>query len=394
MADGADILDPSLAPADFAAFVDGIRQTGGPAAALVPLLSVSHPVYRDRPVGAATRMRAYALAALGETGLPDAALPYVIEILETSYRPMLVAAAARAVRGMEAPDPALAAHLARAVPNIWQVDQPVSFAAFDLNWPLPEYATALTEILDTLAGMGGAARPAVAELRALATACEKRFNPRIHAALAECFAKLEAAPAAPKKTCCGAMPKIETPACGAAPDLGAVEVEDQDGERFPWQAYFGGRPGVVAFFYSTCMNPKKCVQTVYTLIGIDRALADAGLEGAVRVAAITYDPVRDTPLVLRQYGASKGMRFDTDCRMLRVPRHFQAVIEAFDLGVNYAGDQVSDHQIELYLLDRDGRIADRFLRLQSDPAAVVDRLRALAAPASRSEHLRMPAARP
>ena len=94
----------------------------------------------------------------------------------------------------------------------------------------------------------------------------------------------------------------------------------------------------------------------------------------VRVAAITYDPQRDTPAVLRQYGESKGLRFGADCKMMRVPSQFGGVIDAFDLGVNYIGTQVNDHRVELYLLDRDGKIAHAFLRLQANPEHVITEL--------------------
>ena len=60
--------------------------------------------------------------------------------------------------------------------------------------------------------------------------------------------------------------------------------------------------------------------------------------------------------------------------MLRVPTQFDSVIDAFNLGVNYIGNQVNDHRIELYLLDRNGEIAHAFLRLQADPEHVITEL--------------------
>ena len=68
------------------------------------------------------------------------------------------------------------------------------------------------------------------------------------------------------------------------------------------------------------------------------------------------------------------MRFDANFKMMRVPTQLSSVVDAFDLGVNYAGVQVNDHRIELYLLDCNGRIAHKFLRLQADPEIVVAEL--------------------
>jgi len=161
-------------------------------------------------------------------------------------------------------------------------------------------------------------------------------------------------------------------------DIASIELEDQDGRRFEWHQFFRGKPSVLAFFYATCMNPRKCAQTIYNLANIHKGLLDAGLDGQVRVAAITYDPQRDTPAVLRQYGESKGISFGTNCKMMRAPRQFDGLVDAFDLGVNYIGNQVNDHRVELYLLDCDGKITHAFLRLQANPEHVITELARLA----------------
>lgn len=379
-------LDGSLTEQGFATFVDSQRQRSRQAASnLLPLLSVSHAVFRGRSAGSATRMRAYALAAFHDAGLPDDALPYVVEVLETSFRPTLVAAAARAVRGAAAADARLADYLLRSIYNIWQNDQPVSFDAYDVTWPLAGFSTALTEIVDAIAWLGAGARHVVPELETLLAAYPGRLSPTARAAIERCIETLRAqtpqAPhAAAARDCCSAAALVEPTQATRqhALDIAAIELEDQDGHTLEWGQFFHGKPAVVAFFYASCMNPRKCVQTIYNLVEIHRGLSAAGLDGRVGVAAISYDTRRDTPAVLRQYGESKGVRFDAGFRMMRVPTQLASVAEAFDLGVNYAGSQVNDHRIELYLLDRSGRIAHRFLRLQADPEIVVAELARLA----------------
>jgi cytochrome oxidase Cu insertion factor (SCO1/SenC/PrrC family) len=369
-------LDGSLSEQAFAVLVDQLRQRGGECGPeLVPLLSVSHEVFRGRFASSSVRMRAYAMAACHDIGLPDQAVPYVVEILETSFHPNLVAAAARAVRGMAAPDARLADYLIRSIYNIWQNDQPVSFEAYDVKWPLTGFTTALLEVLDTLAWLGASARHVIPELDTLLSAFSKRFNPRVRASIVHCIETLRSSADSPKACCCSA-PLVESGAVtgGEDLDIASIELEDQDGRRFEWHQFFRGKPSVLAFFYATCMNPRKCAQTIYNLVNIHKGLSDAGLDGQVRVAAITYDPQRDTPTVLRQYGESKGIRFGADCKMMRVPSQFDGVIDAFDLGVNYIGNQVNDHRVELYLLDCDGKITHAFLRLQADPEHVITEL--------------------
>jgi cytochrome oxidase Cu insertion factor (SCO1/SenC/PrrC family) len=373
-------LDGSLSEQAFGSLVDQLRQRGGESARdLVPLLSVSHEVFHGRSASAAARMRAYAMAAFHDIGLPDQAVPYVVEILETSFQPNLVAAAARAVRGMAVRDARLADYLIRSIYNIWQNDQPVSFEAYDVKWPLTGFSTALLEVFDTLGWLGASARHVIPELETLLSAFARRFNPQVRASIVRCIETLRSSAADSPGACCCSAPLIESGAVtGEDPDIASIELEDQDGRRFQWHQFFRGKPSVVAFFYATCMNPRKCAQTIYNLANIHKGLSDAGLDGQVRVAAITYDPQRDTPAVLRQYGQSKGIRFGADCKMLRVPGRFDSVIDAFDLGVNYMGNQVNDHRVELYLLDRDGKITRAFLRLQAGPEDVITELARLA----------------
>ncbi|MEQ9247948.1 MAG: SCO family protein, partial [Nitratireductor sp.] len=255
-------------------------------------------------------------------------------------------------------------------------------------WPLTSFSTALLEVLDALAWLGASAHHVIPELETLLSAFRERFNPQVRAAIVRCIESLRSTAEDSPKPCCSSAPLTEsgTTSSGDDLDIASIELEDQDGRRFEWRQFFHGKPSVLAFFYTTCMNPRKCVQTIYNLVGIHKGLLDAELDGQVRVAAITYDPQRDTPAVLRQYGESKGVRFGADCKMMRVPTRFDAVIDAFDLGVNYIGNQVNDHRIELYLLDRNGTIARAFLRLQTDSKQVITELARLAGePRGKSE---------
>lgn len=287
---------------------------------------------------------------------------------------------------MAAPDARLADYLIRSIYNIWQNDQPVTFETYEVKWPLTSFSTALLEVLDTLAWLGPQARHVVPELDTLSSTFSKRFSPRVRAAILRCVETLRPSAAeSPKVCCCGSAPLTDSgaPIRGKDLDIASVELEDQDGCRFEWHQFFKGKPSVVAFFYTTCMNPRKCALTIYNLVGIHQRLSDAGLDDQIRIAAITYDPQRDTPAVLRQYGESKGVRFGADCKMMRALDQFDDVVNAFELGVNYIGNQVNDHRVELYLLDYEGKIAHAFLRLQANPEHVMAELARLASPSAR-----------
>jgi protein SCO1 len=144
--------------------------------------------------------------------------------------------------------------------------------------------------------------------------------------------------------------------------------------------FFTGRPAVVAFFYTRCDNPRKCSLTVTKLAALQRSIEEQGQDGAVRIAAITYDPAFDLPHRLRLYGADRGVRFGEHVRFFRVPSGFDEVRRRLDLGVNYGAATVNRHRTELFVLNAQGRVAAAFARVQWDVDAVLDVLAGLAGP--------------
>lgn len=156
-----------------------------------------------------------------------------------------------------------------------------------------------------------------------------------------------------------------------------LEFEDQDGRTLTYEDFFTRRPSVVVFFYSRCTNPNKCSLAVTKLARLQRAIADAGLQGRLRTAAITYDPDFDQPPRLRAYGENRSVIFNADNRFLRAPTGFGALYNYFELGVSFGPAVVNRHRIELFILDRTGRIAARFARLQWDEDVVLQHATAL-----------------
>ena len=308
------------------------------------LLPEDVPLYAGRTSAEVTRLRGYLLAAFADTGLPEPALPYVLEALESGHMPYEVAGAAIALRGLGGPGAGAVPYLLRAVRNLGGADATVSFESYDPRWPYARPTTALTEIRRTLAALGADA-------------------------------------AAGPGHCChdmAAMEPLEAHAAGALD----VELEDQDGRPETFDGFFGGRPAVIAFFYTRCDNPYKCSLTVARLAQVQALVRERGLSGAIRLAAITYDPEFDLPKRLRRYGIDRGMTFGDDARFFRTTSGFDELRRRFRLGVNYGASTVNRHQIEVYVLDAEGGLAGSFTRFQWDPAAVLEAAEGLrAAPA-------------
>ncbi|OLT14292.1 hypothetical protein BJF78_02200 [Pseudonocardia sp. CNS-139] len=346
------------AAADPGALVDALRDAPGGAERLAALLPEGHPVHAGRSAAETGRLRGYLLAAFAETGLPAAALPYVLESLESSDSPDEIAGAALALRGPAGDVPAevdadvaaeVDAALARAVGALAGADRTVSFEGYRPAWPYTRPTTALTEVARTIARCGGpAAREALAALDRLPVP------------------EREAGPAAP--ACCGHPPAEPAPATG--PGAGVL-LEDQDGYEVAFAEYFSGKPAVLAFFYTRCDNPYKCSRTVSTLAHLQDLLVARGRDARVRIAAISYDPEFDRPARLRAYGRDRGVRFGPDVRFFRAVAGFADLRRRLDLGVGYGASTVNRHRIEVYVLDARGVVAAAFTRRQWRPEPVL-----------------------
>jgi protein SCO1/2 len=375
-----DTDTPLSAFVDFVDVVKGHPNNRGEE--LTPFLSEGHPLYTNRTANEVRKLRAYAMAALEVTGLPDAAMPFVRESLESSFHPYTVAAAARALRGAARPDPEIFGVLFQSIFNIWQGDRPVSFAQYHTRWPQPEVASGVTEVLQTLAHFGRDAREALPALEQLALHPGK-FSDTAYARLLHCIdairegSKDEAVYNAAQLTSVTAPKspeKIRHHSSEQRWPPSRLYLEDQDGTRLQWTDFFGRKPTLVGFFYTRCGNPNKCTRTVFNLARIQEEIEQRGLGGLVRICAVSYDAQFDTPAALRSYGDARNFSFNDDYRMFRISKGFDKLVELMELEVSFAGAQITSHRIELFVLNSAGEIVRSFVRLQSEPETVADAL--------------------
>src|SRR5687768_4482770 len=112
------ILNKDTPEDRIAELVDSIKASPDQRDMLVELLPEQHPIYLGRGTNQTIRMRGYILAAFEQVGLPEQAVPYVLDELQNGRDAYLVAAAAKALRGMQNPPSELIPFLFKAVNNI------------------------------------------------------------------------------------------------------------------------------------------------------------------------------------------------------------------------------------------------------------------------------------
>jgi len=281
-------------------------------------------------------VRGLILAAFEHRAAPDAALPTIKEELRTSLNPVVLAGAARAVRGLATVDGELRTLLAAASERIALGDE---YVCFDDAEPGSPTRTAREEIAAALAHVVPMA-----------------------------------------STCCATGPSAGQPAdslealslCPGA--LSPVTLEDQFGEKTRLVEVLRSRSSLVAFFYTRCMNPAKCSLTVTRLAALARHLRDDGRSGDLNVLAISYDGEFDVSSRLLDFGRDRGFPFDETAKIVRCVAGWSAVRQQFGLQVGYGGSTVNAHARELFMVSTDLRANGLDIELLAQPDVLATRL--------------------
>lgn len=392
------ILEKDTSEDIIAQLIDDVKQSPERRDELVLLLPEWISLYKNRSTNEIIRIRGYTLAAFEKVGLPETALPYVLEELESGQKAYMVAGAAKALRGLDKTDSQLISFLLKAVQNIKLIDDTITFETYKPEWPLNNGTTALKEIFQTLAWLGFHAKSALSDLEILSE--NENFSTMTQAQIKKAMNEIRAAEETESASCCSSSMITDLPAsieipktsdcCSNSPDMkqlseyheveyqdidniAELKFEDQDGKFLKYEDYFTQCPSIVTFFYTRCNNPNKCSLTITKLARLQQLMKEESLAQDFKIAAITYDSEYDLPIHLKEYGEARGVVFDQNNRFFRVRDNFEALQVYFQLGVNFNRAIVNWHRIELFLLNDQGHIFDTFSHLQWQPQDVLNR---------------------
>lgn len=377
-----------ISEVEIAEWIDVVKQSPELRDSLVELLPERNLIFSNRSTNEAIRIKGYAMAAFEKTGLPEAAVPYVLDELENGRNAYLVAAAAKALRGLAAPTSYFNPFLLRAIENIKYVDDALTFDSYRPQWPTESYTTALTEIFATFQWLGSQAQDALPKLERM-YADETDFSPKTRDEIKKAMDSISAIDKKVEVDCCSTL---LSPTSSISPLLSVdcwysehqdaakiahIEFEDQDSSTLYFSDFFSGLPSIVVFFYSRCSNPNKCSLTITKLAKLQKIIREQGLEMRLKTAAITYDPDYDLSSRMKAYGENRGVLFNDRNRMLRTRTDLKRLQDYFQLGVNYNNTIVNRHRIELFILDKNGSIAFSYTRLQWDIYEVLSHAKSL-----------------
>jgi len=363
-------LSPKLEK--LAQLIDKKLAIPGSSESLVPFLDERSEIYTGCNSREVARIKSNILARFEDISLPDSALPFVLEELESGYDPILIAAAAIAMRGHKTSSD-IVPFLLNGLRNLNGHDDLVSFELCLTNNQKPR-TTAQAEIVRTLRWLGNDASRYVFEIEELATKDWYGLAKETRHALKAIAENLENQKLESAHSCCGGIARI-----GRAVDRGQAladfektEFQDQDGNTAAFGERVNGEVTVLAFFYTRCENPRKCSLTISKLAKIQKAFSRLNCQA--KILAVTYDPEYDLPHLIKRFGADRGLKFGESCSLLRATSGHEEFLDGLNVQVNFADSLVNHHALELMILDRNGNLSEVYSRIQWDPDEIVNRV--------------------
>lgn len=183
-------------------------------------------------------------------------------------------------------------------------------------------------------------------------------------------------------------PVADTPVAPAAPSHALLPPTDvvEGASIYPLQAQLTNQAGanitldvhrghvvLVSMFYSSC--PSACPTLIQRLKKVEAALPDA-VRSDVRILLVSFDPDHDTLEVLRALPEAHHVAAE---RWTFARTGHESVREiAAVLGIKYRQDDGSfNHSSVIALLDREGRLDQRYDALEAAVQPVADRVRQL-----------------
>lgn len=139
---------------------------------------------------------------------------------------------------------------------------------------------------------------------------------------------------------------------------------DSSGTRVNLSDLYGDRFVVLSFIYTSCNDVNGCPLATYVLSQVQKRLArESELIDKVRLISISFDPLNDTPPVMRDY-RNRFARAEADWHFLTaesdaglthlLKAYGQSLKKDYDAEGNYIGS--ISHILRVYLIDRSARI--------------------------------------
>jgi len=156
----------------------------------------------------------------------------------------------------------------------------------------------------------------------------------------------------------------------AVPDTAFV---DQDGKSRTFKA-FKGTTVLVTFIYTKCPMPSFCPLMDQHFVAIQKKLNDdPALKGRVHLVSVSFDPIVDTPPVLKLHAAKLGADLKTWTFLTGDRDEIDQFAARFGVSVARALNDPKDitHTLRTAIIDRQGNLVKTYTGNEWTPAEVM-----------------------
>ena len=128
---------------------------------------------------------------------------------------------------------------------------------------------------------------------------------------------------------------------------------NQEGDFFQFKDFLG-KAVVINFIFTRCQAMEMCPASTRRMSILQDKAREIGLED-LHLLSITFDPEHDSPGILKQYGKSYDIEFDTFTFMTAKPLWVEDLMRYFGI-ITIEEDGTINHTMATLLIDQKGRI--------------------------------------
>ena len=141
-------------------------------------------------------------------------------------------------------------------------------------------------------------------------------------------------------------------------------LTDQDGRPVALED-LRGKTVLLDFVFTHCTGPCPVLTGLH--VDVQRALAPE-LRAKTQFVSISLDPERDTPEALRAYALKRGADLAGWSFLTGTPAEIEDVLKRYGVGVIRRAGEEPAHLVVTFVIDPQGRIAQRIVGLEQDAA--------------------------
>src|SRR5712692_7433633 len=159
------------------------------------------------------------------------------------------------------------------------------------------------------------------------------------------------------------------------------EVLGLDGRARQLSQFTRGRITLLGFIYTTCTDPEGCTLAHRVFETVREAVATPALRDQIQLVTLSFDPLRDTPSVMRRYAGSRVREGSPRWYFLttRSARELQPLVDGFGQDIRVTIDRSDgqarrelSHVLKVFLIDPAGFVREIYSSTFLHPKTVLN----------------------